>query len=87
MRPIYQAPTEDAGAAALATFAPDWRDRYPPVVRSWEAHGHERATFYRYPEGLRRTIYTTNPLNGSRASTASCAKGPRARRCSRRTPR
>ena len=33
LRPIYQAPTEDAGAAALAAFAADWGDRYPTVVR------------------------------------------------------
>ncbi len=63
LRPIYQAPTEAAGTAALADFAADWGDRYPTVVRSWEANGHELATFYRYPEGLRRTIYITNPLN------------------------
>ena len=64
LRPIYQAPTEDAGAAALAAFAADWGDRYPTVVRSWEANWHELATFYRYPEGLRRTIYTTNLIEG-----------------------
>ena len=64
LRPIYQAPTEAAGAAALADFAADWGDRYPTVVRSWEANWHERATFYRYPEGLRRTIYTTNLIEG-----------------------
>ena len=64
LRPIYQAPTEDAGAAALADFAADWGDRYPTVVRSWETHWHELATFYRYPEGLRRTIYTTNLIEG-----------------------
>ncbi len=63
LRPIYQAPTEDAGTAALADFAADWGDRYPTVVRSWETNWDELTTFYRYPEGLRRTIYTTNPLN------------------------
>ncbi len=64
LRPIYQAPTEAAGTAARADFAADWGDRYPTGVRSWEANGHELATFYRYPEGLRRTIYTTNLIEG-----------------------
>ena len=64
LRPIYQAATEDVGAAALATFAAAWRDRYPTVVRSSETHWHELATLYRYPEGLRRTIYTTNLIEG-----------------------
>ena len=34
------------------------------MVRSWQAHWHELATFYRYTEGLRRTIYTTNLIEG-----------------------
>ena len=34
------------------------------MVRSWEATWHELATSYRYPEGLRRTIYTTNLIEG-----------------------
>ena len=33
-------------------------------MRSWETNWHELATFYRYPEGLRRTIYTTNLIEG-----------------------
>jgi len=64
LRPIYQAPTEAAGTAALADFADDWGGRYPTVVRSWQANWHELATFFRYPEGLRRTIYTTNLIEG-----------------------
>ncbi len=64
MQPIYLAPTEAAGAAAPADLAADWADRYPKVVRSWQANWHELATFYRYAEGLRCTISTTNFLEG-----------------------
>ena len=33
-------------------------------MRSWQATWHELATFYRHPQGLRRTIYTTNLIEG-----------------------
>jgi putative transposase len=76
-RPIYLAPTEAAGAAALADFADDWGARYPTVVRSWPANWHELATFYRYPEGLRRTIYTTNLIEGFHRQLRQVTTGKR----------
>jgi len=70
-RPLYQAPTEAAGAAALEAFTATWGPKYPAVVRSWQAHWPELATFFRYPPALRRVIYTTTSL---KASTGSCAR-------------
>jgi len=71
LRPLYQAPTEAAGAAALEAFTATWGPKYPAVVRSWQAHWPELATFFRYPPALRRVIYTTTSL---KASTGSCAR-------------
>ncbi len=64
LRPLDQAPTEAAGAAALDAFAATWGPKYPAVVRSWQAHWPELATFFRYPPALRRVIYTTNLIEG-----------------------
>lgn len=64
LKPIYQAATETAGAAALETLAAAWGRKYPTIVRSWRTNWPELATFFRYPVALRKVIYTTNLIEG-----------------------
>jgi len=35
---------------------------YPEVTKSWEVDLDALMTYLKYPEGIRKTIYTTNPL-------------------------
>ena len=49
---------------ALAQFEEVWGRKYPQVVLSWKRHWTELATFFNYPEAVRRLIYTTNPIEG-----------------------
>lgn len=64
MKPIYHAPNEQAGLAALAEFEQKWGKKYPYAVKSWKGNWASIATFYKYPEEIRRLIYTTNPIEG-----------------------
>ncbi len=62
LKPIYQAVTEDAALLALDVFEANWGDKYPLAIKSWREHWDELATMFKYPEALRRIIYTTNAL-------------------------
>jgi len=62
LKPIYQAVTEDAALLALDKFEANWGDKYPLAIKSWREHWGELATMFKYPEALRRIIYTTNAL-------------------------
>lgn len=62
LKPIYQAVTEDAALLALDVFEANWGDKYPLAIKSWREHWGELATMFKYPEALRRIIYTTNAL-------------------------
>lgn len=62
LKPIYQAPTEEAALSALEKFEADWGDKYSLAIKSWREHWTELATMFKYPEALRRIIYTTNAL-------------------------
>lgn len=62
MKPIYHAPNEEAGLAALAVFEQKWSSTYTYAVKSWKDNWASLATFYKYPEEIRRLIYTTNPI-------------------------
>jgi putative transposase len=62
LRLIYEAATEEEGAAALDEFAEKWDKRYPHVSVSWKKNWGEISTFFKYPPEVRTLIYTTNPI-------------------------
>jgi transposase-like protein len=62
LKPIYKAPTEEMALAALDEFEQKWGSKYPMAVKSWRDHWDELATMFKYPEQIRRIIYTTNAI-------------------------
>lgn len=62
LKPIYKAPTEESGLEALDELERGWGAKYPTAIRSWREHWDELATMYKYPEQIRRIIYTTNAI-------------------------
>ena len=64
LKPIYKASTEEQALEALSDFDEKWGKRYPIITKSWMDNWTELATFFKYPEELRRIIYTTNLIEG-----------------------
>jgi transposase-like protein len=63
LRAIYRAPTEAAGAAALAQFAASaFGTRYPPIAPMWRRQWDYLRPLYAYPPDIRRLLYTTNAI-------------------------
>lgn len=62
MKQIYQAPNEEAALEALDKFEEKWGEKYSYSVKSWRDNWAELSTFFKYPEEIRRMIYTTNPI-------------------------
>lgn len=62
LKPIYKAPTEESGLEALDELERGWGSKYPAAIRSWREHWDELATMFKYPEQIRRIIYTTNAI-------------------------
>lgn len=60
MKPIYQAPNEEAAAAALKDFEHHWADKYAYAVKSWKDNWEELIAFLQFPVEIRKIIYTTN---------------------------
>ena len=50
-----------SGGAAMASFVAKWRSKYPRL-RFWAERAESVLTFYEFPEGLRRLIYTNNRI-------------------------
>ncbi len=59
---IYQAATEDKALLALDRFAERWDNKYPQISKSWRSRWENLNTLYRYPDDIRKAIYTTNAI-------------------------
>jgi len=62
LKRIYQATTEEEALLALDRFSDNWDEKYPQISRSWRAHWENLNTLFRYPDDIRKAIYTTNAI-------------------------
>jgi len=62
LKRIYQSVTEEEALLALNEFAERWDEKYPTISRSWRTHWHNLNTLFRYPDEIRKAIYTTNAI-------------------------
>ena len=62
LKQIYRAATEDQALLALEQFAMQWDGKYPKISQSWTNHWENLNTLFRYPEAIRKAIYTTNAI-------------------------
>ena len=62
LKPVYQAPTKQAAEAALEALAEKWGKQYPIVVNSWQRKWETLSIYFKYPEYIRKVIYTTNAI-------------------------
>ena len=64
MKEIYRAPNEEAGKEALDRLEEKWGKKYSYAIKSWRNNWGRLATFFKYPDEVRRIIYTTNAIEG-----------------------
>ncbi len=62
LKQIYQSATEDEALLALERFAERWDEKYPHISRTWRQHWQNLSTLFRYPDDIRKAIYTTNAI-------------------------
>ena len=64
LKAVYAAVDEDAAWMALDTFSEHWDKKYPTISQSWRANWANLSTYFKFPQELRRLIYTTNAIEG-----------------------
>ena len=62
LKRIYQSVTEEEALLELDNFCTRWDDKYPQISRSWRAHWSNLNTLFKYPQDIRKAIYTTNAI-------------------------
>ena len=59
---VYKAATLSAAQSALDELETKWVDKYPMVIQSWRNKWPTLSTYFKYPDYVRKAIYTTNAV-------------------------
>ena len=62
LKRVYRAVTKDLAESELDTLEEKWNDKYPIVIKSWRNNWERLSQYFKYPEDIRRIIYTTNTI-------------------------
>jgi transposase-like protein len=62
LKPVYRASNKQAAETALDELEAKWGDTYPIVIKSWRNKWEHLSAYYKYPEPIRKIIYTTNAV-------------------------
>lgn len=64
LKSVYGAATEEIALQALEDLGAKWNGKYPKIYKSWHDDWALLSTYFKYPEAVRRLIYTTNTIEG-----------------------
>lgn len=64
LKRVYAAIDEQTALYELDNFEEKWVAKYPKIAVSWRANWVNLSTYFKYPEEVRRLIYTTNAIEG-----------------------
>ena len=64
LKAIYSAVDEQAALSALEVLSEHWDKKYPKISQSWRDNWANLSTYFKYPQEVRRLIYTTNAIEG-----------------------
>jgi transposase-like protein len=62
LKPVYRASSKEAAEAALDELEAKWGATYPIVIKSWRKKWDNLSAYFKYPEPIRKIIYTTNAV-------------------------
>jgi putative transposase len=64
LKPVYKAIDKASAEFELEKLAEKWQKKYPIVIESWQRNWEKLSTYFKYPEAIKKLIYTTNTIEG-----------------------
>ena len=60
LKPVYKAVSKEIAESELLKLEEKWGKKYPVVIKSWKDKWNNLSAYFKYPQEIRRIIYTTN---------------------------
>ncbi|MFW5645397.1 MAG: IS256 family transposase [Bacteroidota bacterium] len=64
LKKVYKANTKELAEHHLDEMEDKWVKQYPIVFKSWRTNWDRLSNYFKYPEPIRKLIYTTNTVEG-----------------------
>ena len=64
LKEVYKASSLDLAEHNLDLLEQKWGKQYPVVIQSWRTNWKRLSQYFKYPEPIRRLVYTTNTVEG-----------------------
>lgn len=64
LKEVYKANTKEVAEHNLDIMEQKWGKQYPIVFKSWRTNWDRLSNYFKYPEPIRRLVYTTNTVEG-----------------------
>ena len=64
LKKVYAAVDEQTALSELDNFDEKWSSKYPKIAISWCSNWTNLSTYFKYPQEVRKLIYTTNTIEG-----------------------
>ena len=78
LKPVYRASSKENAEAALDKLDEQWGNIYPLVIKSWRRKWIHLSAYFKYPEPIRKIIYTTNAVEAVHRQFRKLTKTKRA---------
>lgn len=62
LKAVYQATNLETAEKALDELEARWGEYYPIVIKSWRSKWTHLSAYFKYPEPIRKVVYTTNSI-------------------------
>ena len=77
LKEVYTAPNKEKAEMALNQLDLTWGKKYPVMVKSWLNNWDNLSNYFKYPEDIRRIIYTTNIIESFNSQLRKYTKSKR----------
>jgi len=64
LKKVYKAVNEEVALSEFDVLEDKWGKKYPLSIKTWRDNWAELSTYFKYPDEVRRLIYTTNHAEG-----------------------
>lgn len=64
LKMVYRAGNLEVATENMNLLEEKWGKKYPTVIKSWRTNWDRLTNYFKYPEPIRKLIYTTNTVEG-----------------------